>query len=173
MSVLALRLRFRNRYGQRGRVIPHRTCLIYGTLGSEYVVVASKGGTENAPAWFMNLKADPSVGVRFGTHRFTTPPARVASSAERAALWSQMVKIFPLYEDYAQKTAREIPIVFLAPLDEQRQDLSGEGMPSYLGAVELTVCGSPRAVPPASGEPSRVGRFRCSRSVSRVRAAAR
>jgi hypothetical protein len=27
------------------------------------------------------------------------------------------VSIFPLYDDYAQKTAREIPIVLLTPLD--------------------------------------------------------
>jgi hypothetical protein len=51
--------------------------------------------------------------------------------------------------------------------------LPGEGMPSRLGAAELTVCGLPRAVPPASGVPSRVGRFRCSRWVFRVRAVAR
>lgn len=47
------------------------------------------------------------------------------------------------------------------------------GMPSRPGAAELTVCGLPRAVPPASGVPSRVGRFRCNRWVFRVRAAAR
>ena len=93
-----------------------RTCLIYGTSGGGYVVVASKGGAEQDPAWFMNLKADPRVGVQVGTRRLTAR-ARVASSAERATLWAQMVKIFPLYDDYAQKTDREIPIVLLTPLD--------------------------------------------------------
>jgi deazaflavin-dependent oxidoreductase (nitroreductase family) len=53
--------------------------------------------------------------VQVGTRRFTAR-ARVASSAERAALWAQMVKIFPLYDEYAQKTDREIPIVLLTPL---------------------------------------------------------
>jgi deazaflavin-dependent oxidoreductase (nitroreductase family) len=98
---------------------PRRTCLIYGTSSGEYVVVASKGGAEEDPAWFMNLEADPSVGVQVGTRRFTAR-ARVASSAERAPLWAQMVSIFPLYDDYAQKTDREIPIVLLAPLDGPR-----------------------------------------------------
>jgi deazaflavin-dependent oxidoreductase (nitroreductase family) len=98
---------------------PRRTCLIYGTSGGEYVVVASKGGAEQDPAWFMNLEADPSVGVQVGTRRFTAR-ARVASSAERAPLWAQMVNIFPLYDDYAQKTNREIPIVLITPLDEPR-----------------------------------------------------
>ena len=93
-----------------------RTCLIYGTSGGEYVVVASKGGAEQDPAWFMNLKADPRVGVQVGTRRLTAR-ARVASPAERAALWAQMVNIFPLYDEYARKTDREIPIVLLTPLD--------------------------------------------------------
>ncbi len=95
---------------------PRRTCLIYGTSGGEYVVVASKGGAEEDPAWFKNLEVDPGVGVQVGTHRLSAR-ARVASSVERAALWAQMVSIFPLYDEYAQKTEREIPIVLLAPLD--------------------------------------------------------
>ncbi|GIJ41141.1 nitroreductase family deazaflavin-dependent oxidoreductase [Micromonospora andamanensis] len=95
---------------------PRRTCLIYGISGEEYVLVASKGGAEKDPAWFMNLQADPSVGVQVGPRRFTAR-ARVASSNERAALWAQMVNIFPLYGDYAQKTDREIPVVLLTPLE--------------------------------------------------------
>lgn len=98
---------------------PRRTCLIYGTSNGEYVVVASKGGAEQHPAWFLNLQADPGVGVQVGPRRFTAR-ARVASAAERAALWDQMVAIFPLYADYARKTRREIPIVLLKPLAEAR-----------------------------------------------------
>jgi deazaflavin-dependent oxidoreductase (nitroreductase family) len=98
---------------------PRRTCLIYATSGSEYVVVASKGGAEEDPAWFKNLEADPSVGVQVGTRRFTAR-AHAASPAERAALWAQMMKIFPLYDEYAQKTDREIPIVLLTPLHGPR-----------------------------------------------------
>jgi deazaflavin-dependent oxidoreductase (nitroreductase family) len=93
---------------------PRRTCLIYGSSGGEYVVVASKGGAEQDPAWFMNLGAEPSVGVQVGTRRFTAR-ARVASSAERAALWAQMVNIFRLYDDYAHKTDREIRCSKSAP----------------------------------------------------------
>jgi deazaflavin-dependent oxidoreductase (nitroreductase family) len=96
--------------------VPRRTCLIYGTSGDEYVVVASKGGADQDPAWFTNLRAEPSVGVQVGTRRFTAR-ARVASAAEREALWPRMVGIFPLYEEYAQKTSREIPIVLLTPQD--------------------------------------------------------
>jgi deazaflavin-dependent oxidoreductase (nitroreductase family) len=98
---------------------PRRTCLIYGTSGEEYVVVASKAGADHHPAWFLNLEADPSAGVQAGTRRFTAR-ARLATPTERPDLWSQMVAIFPLYRDYQQKTAREIPIVLLTPVDEPR-----------------------------------------------------
>jgi deazaflavin-dependent oxidoreductase (nitroreductase family) len=93
---------------------PRRTCLIYGISGDEYVVVASKGGAERDPAWFVNLAADPSVGAQVGTRRFTAR-ARVASPAERAELWPRMVDVFPLYAEYARKTDREIPVVLLTP----------------------------------------------------------
>ena len=96
--------------------IPRRTCLIYGTEGEDFVVVASKGGADEDPAWFKNLQADPSVGVQVGTRRFTAR-ARVASPAERRLLWPRMARIFPLYDEYARKTDREIPVVLLTPQD--------------------------------------------------------
>ena len=96
--------------------VPRRNCLIYGTSGDDFVVVASKGGSDDDPAWFKNLQADPSVGVQVGTRRFTAR-ARVASADEREPLWAQMAGIFPLYEEYEQKTRREIPIVLLSPQD--------------------------------------------------------
>lgn len=95
---------------------PRRTCLIYGTSGNSFVVVASKGGDDDHPDWFKNLLAEPSAGVQVGTRRFTAR-ARVASTTERATLWPQMVRIFPLYDEYAQKTDRTIPIVLLTPQD--------------------------------------------------------
>jgi deazaflavin-dependent oxidoreductase (nitroreductase family) len=91
---------------------PRRTCLIYGTSGDDFVVVASKGGSDTHPAWFTNLQAEPSVGVQVGTRRFTAR-ARVATPAEREVLWPQMVGIFPLYAEYAEKTDRVIPVVVL------------------------------------------------------------
>ena len=94
---------------------PRRTCLIYGTSGDDFVVVASKGGADEDQAWFKNLQAEPSVGVQVGTRRFTAR-ARVATAAERDRLWARMVGIFPRYDEYARKTDREIPIVLLTPV---------------------------------------------------------
>ncbi len=95
---------------------PRRTCLIYGTSEDDFVLVASKGGAAEDPDWFKNLQADPSVGVQAGTRRFTCR-ARVASPAEREALWPRMVGIFPLYEEYAHQTDRQIPLVLLTAQD--------------------------------------------------------
>ncbi|WP_028923712.1 nitroreductase family deazaflavin-dependent oxidoreductase [Pseudonocardia acaciae] len=95
---------------------PRRTCLIYGRSGDDFVVVASKGGADDDPAWFKNLQADPAVGVQVGTRRFNGR-ARVASPAERERLWPRMARIFPLYDEYARKTDRVIPIVLLTPMD--------------------------------------------------------
>jgi deazaflavin-dependent oxidoreductase (nitroreductase family) len=94
--------------------VPRRTCLIYGRAGDDFVVVASKGGADEDPEWFKNLLVEPSVGVQAGTHRFTAR-ARVASPDERGPLWALMAAIFPLYDEYAEKTARVIPIVLLTP----------------------------------------------------------
>lgn len=96
--------------------VPRRTCLIYDTVDEDFVVVASKGGADEDPAWFKNLEADPSVGVQVGGRRFTAR-ARVATPAEREPLWLRMARVFPLYDEYARKTAREIPIVLLTPQD--------------------------------------------------------
>lgn len=95
---------------------PRRTSLIYGTSGDDFVLVASKGGADEDPDWFKNLQADPGVGVQAGARRFTCR-ARSASSIERETLWPQMVGIFPLYGEYAQRTDRQIPVVLLTPHD--------------------------------------------------------
>ena len=94
---------------------PRRTCLIYGTSGEDFIVVASKGGSVENPAWYENLRAEPSVGVQVGARRFTAS-ARLATDAEREPLWEMMARIFPLYEEYARKTERQIPVVVLTPL---------------------------------------------------------
>jgi deazaflavin-dependent oxidoreductase (nitroreductase family) len=95
---------------------PRRTCLIYGTSGDDFVVVGSKGGADQDPDWFKNLQADPGAGVQIADRRFNAR-ARVATATERERLWPVMVRIFPLYEEYAQKTDRVIPIVLLTPQD--------------------------------------------------------
>lgn len=93
---------------------PRRTCLIYGTSGEDFVVVASKAGADENPDWFKNLRANAGAGVQVGPRRFTAR-ARIAADTEREKLWSMMTRMFPLYDEYAHKTDRQIPVVVLTP----------------------------------------------------------
>jgi deazaflavin-dependent oxidoreductase (nitroreductase family) len=87
--------------------------LIYGEHGDDYVIVASKGGAPDHPGWYKNLKADPDVTVQVWGDRFEAV-ARDADAEERAELWPIMVKEWPAYDEYQQKTDREIPVVVLS-----------------------------------------------------------
>ena len=86
--------------------------LIFGEDGKDYVVVASKGGAPEHPAWYLNLDADSNVKVQVKADKFNAK-AVTAHGPERAALWSKMVEIYGPYADYQKKTNREIPIVVL------------------------------------------------------------
>lgn len=88
------------------------TPLIYGQDGDRYVIVASVGGADRHPAWYLNLVADPKVEVQVGADRFTAN-ARPAGAAERPALWKLMAGLFPNYDQYQSLTKREIPVVIL------------------------------------------------------------
>lgn len=76
------------------------------------VLVASFGGDDRNPAWYLNLRAEPAVRVTFrgSTRRMV---ARVASGAERAELWPRIVDRYAGYARYQQRTERELPIVVI------------------------------------------------------------
>ena len=86
--------------------------LIFREHGDAYLVVASKGGTDAPPAWFVNLQADPHVEVQIKGERFRAT-ARVATAAEKPQMWAEMTEVWPDYDTYQQKTDREIPVVVL------------------------------------------------------------
>ncbi len=83
-------------------------------LDGQVVIVASRGGDDRNPDWFLNLQANPAVEVEMdGTTRAMT--ARVADAAERAELWPRITGPHANYAGYQEKTDREIPVVVLAP----------------------------------------------------------
>lgn len=88
--------------------------LIYGRHGDDYLIVASRGGAPKPPAWYLNLRDDPTVGVQVKADRFTAR-ARTATAEERPELWRTMTEIWPDYDTYQTKTDREIPVVVLEP----------------------------------------------------------
>ena len=95
---------------------PRATPLIYGTHDGALLVVASKGGSDEPPAWYRNLTANPDVEVQVGPDRFRAR-ARTAGPDEKPALWREMAKIWPAYDDYQQRTDRDIPVVVLERLE--------------------------------------------------------
>ena len=91
--------------------------LIYGKDGNRFVVVASKGGAPNHPAWFLNLRDEPDIRFQVEDKKYRGV-ARITSGAERERLFRMMAKLYPPFDDYQAKTAREIPVVTLEPREE-------------------------------------------------------
>jgi deazaflavin-dependent oxidoreductase (nitroreductase family) len=81
--------------------------------GDAIVVVASRGGDNHHPAWFLNLRDNPDVDVAIGREPKRSMRARVADPDERARLWPQVVARYKGYGDYQTRTDREIPLVLL------------------------------------------------------------
>lgn len=82
--------------------------------GDTLAIVASAGGNDAHPAWYLNLQAEPAVTVRTedGERAMT---ARTATGDERAELWDQITSKAANYAGYQKKTDREIPVVVLEP----------------------------------------------------------
>ena len=90
--------------------------LIYGDLGGEVVIIASKGGADTHPAWYLNIKDSKEVDFQIATQAFRGT-WREPRGAERTKIWDYMVSVYPPYKDYQAATRREIPIVNFNALD--------------------------------------------------------
>jgi deazaflavin-dependent oxidoreductase (nitroreductase family) len=86
--------------------LPHRD--------DQIVVVASRGGLSEHPAWYLNLRADPRATVEIGGSR-RAMVARVATAEERSELWPRLTAVYPRFDTYQRRTARLIPVVLLRP----------------------------------------------------------
>jgi deazaflavin-dependent oxidoreductase (nitroreductase family) len=89
--------------------------------GDAIVIVASRGGDDHHPAWFLNLRDHPDVEVAFAGKPKQPMRARVATPEERARLWPRVTAGYKGYANYQTKTDREIPLVMLESAS------SGEG----------------------------------------------
>lgn len=91
---------------------PRTTPLIYGRSGDDYLIVASHGGSAEPPDWYANLQSSPEVEVQVLGDKFRAR-TRDANAEEKPAMWREMVRHWPAYDDYQRKTDREIPVVVL------------------------------------------------------------
>lgn len=94
-----------------------RTVMLTSPLqrGETIVVVASKGGDDHHPAWFLNLSQNPHVQVELKGKATQPMTARVATPDERVELWPLVTAKYRGYAGYQTKTEREIPLVLLTP----------------------------------------------------------
>tara|TARA_B110000495_G_C22397648_1_gene254522 strand:+ start:36 stop:317 length:282 start_codon:yes stop_codon:yes gene_type:complete len=83
--------------------------------GDRIVIVASKGGEDTHPAWFLNLREDPQVTVSMKGASGVAMLASIASSEERDRLWPIVISDQARYAGYQERTDREIPLVLLEP----------------------------------------------------------
>jgi deazaflavin-dependent oxidoreductase (nitroreductase family) len=90
----------------------YTTPLIFGEDNGRYLIVGSRGGAETHAQWYLNLRANPEVGVQIKGEKFKAR-ARTADDNEKPALWKVMTKLWPDYDNYQTRTQRVIPVVIL------------------------------------------------------------
>jgi deazaflavin-dependent oxidoreductase (nitroreductase family) len=102
--------------GRRSGQIRTNT-LSYARDGDRWLVVASKGGSDSAPAWYHNLKANPSVEVQVGRDkRQATATVIGHDDPDYARVWKIVNdNNSGRYDAYQKKTSRPIPVVALTP----------------------------------------------------------
>ncbi|MDA0637058.1 nitroreductase family deazaflavin-dependent oxidoreductase [Nonomuraea sp. MCN248] len=91
------------------------TPVMYLEDGGRLVVIASKAGADDNPAWYHNLRAHPEVTVEVGTETYEAK-ATVVDREERDRLYARMVEKAPGFADYETKTTRVIPVITLERL---------------------------------------------------------
>lgn len=94
---------------------PRETMLTAPVIDGETVVlVASWGGDDRHPKWYLNLRDDPDVVIDRGNGP-EPMRARTATAEEKAALWPRIVAAYKGYAGYQKRTERDIPVVLLTP----------------------------------------------------------
>jgi len=93
----------------------YTTPLVYSKDGNRIVIIASKAGAPNHPAWYHNIVAHPEVTLEIGTERFKAK-ATVTQGKERERLFDAQAKQMAQFNEYKKKTTRQIPVIALERL---------------------------------------------------------
>lgn len=98
------------RKSQKRRTVP----LLFMRDGSNFILVASKGGMSTHPDWYFNLLSNPELEIV--TEKVSgTFVARTADADEKAALWPRLVEVYKSYQCYQDRTDRDIPVLICEP----------------------------------------------------------
>jgi deazaflavin-dependent oxidoreductase (nitroreductase family) len=96
--------------------IPRTTPLLYVPYGDDQLIAGSYFGGPKTPVWVANVRAADHVTVSIkGVSHVAAP--REISDDEREPLWDHMVKTWPNFARYAERTDRTIPIFLLERID--------------------------------------------------------
>jgi deazaflavin-dependent oxidoreductase (nitroreductase family) len=88
------------------------TPVLYLEDGGDFIVIASFGGNDMHPAWYLNLKEHPEAEIVIRGERRRVS-SREITIEEKKLIWRRLVKLYPQFEIYQQRTSREIPLMRL------------------------------------------------------------
>jgi len=92
---------------------PRTTPVLYFRDGTDLIVVASFGGNDVHPAWYLNLLRFPEASVLMeGRRRHLF--ARQVSPEEKKRIWPRLIKLYPNFDLYQRRTRRDIPLLRLS-----------------------------------------------------------
>ena len=99
----------------KGRVTgrTHTVPLLYLRDAEDLVVIASWGGRDQHPEWYLNLLENPVAYAQINGDR-SRVRATTANGEQRQRLWPQVLAAYEGYREYQSRTDREIPVVILS-----------------------------------------------------------
>lgn len=101
--------------------------LLYFRDGDDLIICASNNGSQQPPAWYLNLQASPRVSIQHGRIRREVM-AETVSPEDWQRLWQRLLEIRPQYAEYQKITSRVFPLVRLKPLSvTESESLSSKG----------------------------------------------
>ncbi len=108
LGIQMLLLTTRGRKTGQRRTLP----LAYVEYRGDYIIVASNGGSDRLPAWWLNLRSAATAEVQVGGEHFEVSWSE-APRKERVEYWRQLQSAIPAYRIYRVRTDRDIPIILL------------------------------------------------------------
>ncbi len=106
---------------------PRSTPVYYVEHGGHRYIAASFAGSDTPPHWFLNLVAQPTVGVDI-RGQSSAHTARVLPPEEAARIWPKLVALYPTFRRYQERTHRRIPVIELTAIDGASTE-GGSGAP--------------------------------------------
>jgi deazaflavin-dependent oxidoreductase (nitroreductase family) len=93
---------------------PRKTPLATLQVDNGFLVVGSNFGKEHHPAWTLNLLANPEATVTFKGDDIPVV-ARMLDADEKADVWPDLLKIWPAWTAYTERSGRDLRVFKLTP----------------------------------------------------------